>query len=358
MQCTSQESLVFTRTIVADLGALADKPLRVIDIGAYGGVESHWEVYDDQIELIAFEPNEDECSKLNEAVSTGQGTACRFYPTALHRDKGRRTLHVSQNLMASSLLETNWSYVNRFPHCEPGRIVSTTKVNTADLDSFLEENEIDYVDFMKIDAEGCELAILEGARGLLAGSLLGVSIEVFFQAYHRDRPLFSDIDEFLRGYGFALFDLPHLERWRRNAWTTADTRTWYSGGQLMWAQALYLRDPVGQIKTAPGEGPNLDRLTVLKLASLAEVFGLDDVALELLHCAGEQRWLAPTVASDLGRLLERTSPANGKGRSPAELNQTTGRATFLSRAKRLGRRVVPNSVRRGARKLLEAVLRA
>ena len=46
---------------------LLEKPIILIDIGAVGNPPSHWLPLKDEIHLIGFEPNKDECKKLNES---------------------------------------------------------------------------------------------------------------------------------------------------------------------------------------------------------------------------------------------------------------------------------------------------
>lgn len=90
----------------------------------------------------------------------------------------------------------------------------------------------------------------------------------------------------MHGLGFVFFDFLHIERWRRKTLATSDPTTWYGSGQLVWAQAFYLRDLVAEMGCPLFKPTENTRLRVLKLASLAEIFGFQDFAIEVCQSAG------------------------------------------------------------------------
>lgn len=299
-------------------GLLAEHPLRVIDAGSRGGPEAHWEYYGDQLELIGFEPEAEECARLNAAARSRSGRRETYYPIGLDRTRGQRTLWVTQFADASSLLPPNLPFVSRFPHAGAGTVMGRVTVATTDLDTFLDEAGVGPVDFLKLDVEGVALPVLEGAQRLLASGLLGLSVEVFLQPYRQGESLFSEVDPFLRARGFSLFDLK-LERWRRQTLVTEAPHTWYNGGQVMWAQCLYLRDladPAHCVALAHHPSP---RRSLWKLASLAEVFDLADFSLEVLQAGAAAGWLSaadtaalPALTASLhDRLRAQRAPGGG-----------------------------------------------
>ena len=91
--------------------------------------------------------------------------------------------------------------------------------------------------WMELDTQGSELEILRGADVLLRDSVLALQVEVEFAPMYTDQPLFGEIDSHLRGYGFSLFDLIRYRGRRKTLESHQRTR-----GQLLWGQALYLRD--------------------------------------------------------------------------------------------------------------------
>ena len=99
------------------------------------------------------------------------------------------------------------------------------------------ENLLD-VDFVKLGTQGSELNILQGAATILKQSVFGHEIEVCFNELYQGTPLFSDIDLFVRQFGFDLIDLRTVS-WKR----TVGANVGNSKGQLVFADALYFKQP-------------------------------------------------------------------------------------------------------------------
>src|SRR6185312_4789850 len=109
------------------------------------------------------------------------------------------------------------------------------------------------VDFIKLNVQGAELDILK-AGGKALDTALGLLVEVAFVESYLGRPMFSDIDPFLRGAGFTFFDLlAHHYIGRGDAPIAMQQLTIVepalskqvsAGGQLIEGHALYLRDPI------------------------------------------------------------------------------------------------------------------
>lgn len=280
-------------------------PLVVIDIGSRGGFEKHWDVYGEQVKLIGFEPDEQECKKLNESA----GPNVRHYPVALSRKRERRRLFIADHRAASGFYKPYNRYLHRLPESANRRVVDMLLVEAVDLDSFLSERGIAGVDFIKIDTEGAEMDIVAGARKTLQESVLGLSLELMFNRQREEEPLFSEADLAIRQLGFELYDLPVFRSARKSL-----SPHMFSGnagptdnGQITWTQAVYFRDGYDEIKF----GKLNDKwgiARVLKLASLFEIFGFEDCALELINLC--QDALLPT-GLDQEKLVDSLVPPIG-----------------------------------------------
>lgn len=90
-------------------------------------------------------------------------------------------------------------------------------------------------DVMKIDTQGTELYVLQGA-GRLLDSAIAVELEVEFVPQYHGQPLFSDVDFFMRQQGFTLRGL------KRTYWRTKTDHVHSDGGQIIHGDALYLRN--------------------------------------------------------------------------------------------------------------------
>lgn len=273
----------FTRYLVAER-AFEEKPLVTVDVGARGGFEKHWAAYGDQIKLIGFEADAEECERLNQQ---GAGPGQRFYPYALHQDKGRRNFYSTAYPSSSSFYQPDMKELQRFPDRINLTVVDTIPLETIDFDSFANENNIDYVDFIKLDTESAELDILKGAADFLRKSVTGLSIEIWFQPWHSGQPVFSDVDSYLRGLGFRLYDL-EVYRVSREALpevTTSPIPGPSKQGQVISGEVLYLRDGTSEIEQKNRPGDRWDEVRILKLASIMELFNLPDCAIELIQAA-------------------------------------------------------------------------
>lgn len=64
---------------------LGDDRLRIVDVGARGGLDPRWERFHPVLELVAFEPDPDECERLNRGAASLPYPA-RFLPHAVWRE--------------------------------------------------------------------------------------------------------------------------------------------------------------------------------------------------------------------------------------------------------------------------------
>lgn len=94
------------------------------------------------------------------------------------------------------------------------------EVEVVRFDDFLAANRLDYVDLLKTDTEGHDLAVLEGAEATLAKRRIGyVLCEAGFTDADKNHSYFPPIAAFLERFGYRLFcfyglsNIEHFERW-------------------------------------------------------------------------------------------------------------------------------------------------
>lgn len=150
------------------------------------------------------------------------------------------------------------------------KIIETIPLKVVASYEYLPQHGVNDVDFMELDTQGSELDILQGAKNFLSSSVLGVRVEVEFSPMYHDQPLFSNVDYFLSQYGFMLFDLEryHLRR-------KAGPVTSYSREQIVWGQALYLKDWKSSSCT-------FTKQKLGKLATIASFYGFHSYAFEVI----------------------------------------------------------------------------
>ena len=87
----------------------------------------------------------------------------------------------------------------------------TTTLPMRTCDEVVCERGLDPVDMIKLDVQGAELQVLEGARRALE-SVQVLFLEVAVLEYNRGVPLFADVVRFLDERGFVLYDAAALHR--------------------------------------------------------------------------------------------------------------------------------------------------
>jgi FkbM family methyltransferase len=253
-------------------------PIVLVDVGARGGLKSNWAAARRHLQLIGFEPDQREFGRLSEDPQ--QKSAATFLDVALHNQRGPIRFHIARDRGLSSIFEPNRAFLDAFPDAQRFDVVEQQPVEADTLDNQLRGRGITDVDFIKVDTQGSELFVLQGARHLLATAVSGVEVEVEFTPIYRGQPLFADVDRFLRDLGFALFDLRPCY-WKRAAGRTLGGPR----GQIIWADALYLKG-LGALETSLA---SLDaaarKAKLLKAIAVALLYGYCDYALEITRHA-------------------------------------------------------------------------
>jgi FkbM family methyltransferase len=239
-------------------------PLKIVDVGAMNtGDEPYAQLLEScDCALVGFEPLEAECRKLNAAARAG----ALFLPHVIG-DGAQHTFHECAAGYNSSLLEPDMALLEHFTDFAPlFRVVASRPVRTTRLDDIPEAAG---ADFLKIDTQGAELMVLDGARELLRAVLV-VHIEAQFVPLYKGAPSFGDIERRLRAAGFLLHRIAY-HGLRPFAPFPAQEDRLSVVSQMVWCDAVYARDFTALERLAPGQ--------LLKLAAiLHENFGSCDLA--------------------------------------------------------------------------------
>ena len=203
--------------------------IRLLDIGARGGIHPRWQPFYSRLDVRAFDADAEECERLNQGQHPYRVV---YIPAALGAVDGeQRLLHITKAPGCSSLLAPNAELCSKFSYGREMEVMSVKNVLISRLDTVCPDFS---ADFIKIDTQGTELEILRGA-GKLIDSTIGVELEVEFIQQYVDQPLFADVDTFMRARGFSLRGL------RRSYWRQDALHGHSFGGQLVHGDALYLR---------------------------------------------------------------------------------------------------------------------
>ena len=287
--------------LVPLLGAWLDDPLVVVDVGARWGAGERWRRFGPRVRVIGFDPDAEECARLTAAEPPGHMVT--YVPVALGPRAGTATLHTTAEPGCSSLYPPVEELVVRRPDLSVIAPRGTTEVRLETLDGWLAASDLPGVDVVKLDTQGSELGVLEGAERALESVRL-LEIEVEFNELYVGQPLFGDVDRFLRSRGFVLWRLNHLVHYGLDevdagSVVVADAQFFDSrpvpvpaqGGQLFWGHAYFVRR---ELAFPASTAPPWSRSVRDACAALA--FGFTDLALAVLQRADPPREARASLA--------------------------------------------------------------
>jgi FkbM family methyltransferase len=190
--------LPFGCDLVADLKRLSpDLEIKtVFDVGANLGQSAlDYREKFPKARIYSFEPVSQTFDRLEFATKADPNIFC--YQLALAERDGQEEI-LTRGTSGTNSLKAKF-------YASPDKDQNLEICQLRRLDSFLETNEIelDKIDFLKIDTEGYEIPVLQGADSLLrAGKILYIFIEVSFRDNDKTHTNFFDIHEFLKPYRF------------------------------------------------------------------------------------------------------------------------------------------------------------
>ncbi|MFC1811234.1 FkbM family methyltransferase [Thermodesulfobacteriota bacterium] len=274
INCLTSEPLFMGSAVGSELRA---NPLGFIDIGARGGIHPLVEPLAENTAVLAFDLDEAECTRLrNSCHRQSPYSVIQILPLALAGQEGPGTLHRFSAPVTDSLRPENPAIVQRY-NINSLQRKGTTSIRTTTLDKVLFERK-DLVDtcgeFIKLDAQGVEWEVLNGAEKTLWGRTVAILVEVNFVPFYSDQKLFSEIEMFLRERGFYFYGFQglHYRSCKRlNKMVEAGRE------RVFWADAVFFKDPLANDVR---QKPLSDRSNYV-LFACALLTGYYDFALEV-----------------------------------------------------------------------------
>jgi len=132
------------------------------DVGGFRGITTQFFAkYADQVHT--FEPMPENVQSIKQVLNVRKISNVSVHQIALSNKQDTSDFHIYEIKGHNSLGKVQT--FSKYSH--------TIKVPTATLDVFAEEHSIEHIDFLKIDVEGFELEVLQGAQRLLAEGKIG-----------------------------------------------------------------------------------------------------------------------------------------------------------------------------------------
>ncbi|MHC4114907.1 MAG: FkbM family methyltransferase [Planctomycetota bacterium] len=258
---------------LCDLLANKSELIKIVDVGAMiveGKPDYYPLVQAGAAKVVGFEPDEKECQKLNQF----HNDRCSFLPYMIG-DGSEQTFNLCNYNMTSSLYEPNTNLLEKF-QClsELIQVVERTTVSTKRLDDI---DEVQNADYLKIDVQGAEVDVFNGAENLLADIMI-VHTEVEFVPLYIDQPLFAEVDQALRKHGFLFHKFNHNGLAGRifKPLMVKKDRPGKTISQVLWSDAIFVKNFLHYDQTLPEK--------LLKLAViLHDVYGSYDIVHYILQ---------------------------------------------------------------------------
>jgi FkbM family methyltransferase len=240
-----------------------------LDVGARGGVGADLLPLAGSIDYFAFEPDPEECRALNSRKNEGPWKSLTYIPAALAETDRELSLNLYGKPGCSSAYRARKELGALYSRAEYYDHVKTIQVPAQALDQICVAYSIKNPAFMKIDVQGMEVDVFKGARDALANDLVGIRTEVSLFPMYESQPLFAEVDQALRPYGFVPMRWLELHEWRRSTRVKYPRVTSgampYSRGQMMHGDVLYLLHPEAMGDQTPEEISRMIRLALIAI---------------------------------------------------------------------------------------------
>jgi FkbM family methyltransferase len=143
--------------------------------------------------IFCFEPVEIAFNILSATMIKSERIS--LHKLALADTPGKKTIYLTSDLTTSSFLPSVTT-------------TDTAIVPVSTVDDFMAEKAIDRIDLLKIDVEGYDLKVLEGAKESLHGRRIAfVIVEVGFNGKTSPHVQFEDVRVFLASHGYVVFGI-------------------------------------------------------------------------------------------------------------------------------------------------------
>lgn len=244
------------------------RPTRIVDVGANPLSDPPYRPLLDRggCALWGFEPQ----AEAFAALERSKGPNETYFHHAVG-DGARATLRVYRDSGLTSVFPANEAALGFLGRSEGNiRLVDTVEMDTVRIDDI---EEIDAFELLKIDIQGGEVAVFEGAARKLQGAV-AVIPEVRFYPLYEGEPMLGGVDQALRALGFQFHKFLFQKAKVLPSSQIGRLRRAHHRNQLIDGDAVYIRD-LGRPEAVSDD--DLKHLAILA----ASVFESHDLA---LHC--------------------------------------------------------------------------
>lgn len=151
--------------------------------------------------IFSMEPQKKAFEQLSKSAVSD--TLWEVYDIGLGDTDGKSVINISKNSVSSSILEITKVLVETAPETE---YISTEEIQINRLDTFIKRMALKNRLFLKIDAQGFESKILEGATDCFK-DIYALQLELSCISLYKGEILFDQMKVFIESKGFYLSSL-------------------------------------------------------------------------------------------------------------------------------------------------------
>jgi FkbM family methyltransferase len=175
--------------------------------------------------VYVFEPFPIHFEKLNKKYSLIESVS--IFDTAIGNENGKRAFYINSDprynhsLLSIDPASDGWVNIDH---------TSTKEVQCSTIDHFCFEHEISHISLLKIDTEGADFLVLQGAKRMLENARIDiVYVEIFLKPLMKGQGSLTEIISFMEAHGYYLFNF-------------FDQR--FRGGRLVLTNAMFVHQDI------------------------------------------------------------------------------------------------------------------
>lgn len=254
--------------------------MKVLDAGGRYGIHPTWKLFTGELNYHLFEPDPIESARLTKKYEH-RPLEVKVIDQAVAEKNGRLTIHFFRNraMSSSSVRNPVSPLFKRGMREAEVEVVESIETNAVSIDSYCVNNRLS-LDFLKLDTEGSEYHILQGAKKQLQENILGVRCEVSFDYIFDEMPLFSTLHDFMLGQNFYLLNLDYVGKGDNQ---NDFVKTNGSYGVLITSDAVWMKRPEYLFNSPKERMPSGSaEIQVMKYAAFCLMNNASDVGINIL----------------------------------------------------------------------------
>lgn len=166
----------------------------ILDIGAYHGEWSEWASQQFISKIFAFEPVPENFIHAKNKLKKKKNVI--LFPFAISNQDGTEKIYVTSNFDGCSFYDRS-----RSPQAKS--IIKIIKVQTICLKTFMIENQLEIIDYIKINAEGAEIRILKSIDKDLSDRIFQIAFSAHTDKIY-SRQDFQELCNHLSSLGYTV----------------------------------------------------------------------------------------------------------------------------------------------------------